>query len=891
MASTPNPLNPDHTLPLAPPPAEAPPSQKSSGGYSAENITVLEGLAAVRLRPGMYIGETNERGLHHLVYEVVDNSVDEAMGGHATRIDVTIHVDNSITVVDDGRGIPVDDKVINGVKMPAVQVVLTVLHAGGKFDASNYKVSGGLHGVGVSCVNALSSEFDVEIWRDGYAWQQDYAKGDPITPLRRMGPSTRRGTKIHFLPDKTILTATEYNFDTLANRLRQLAFLNKGLEIALTDERTTDPKSGEARRQVFKYAGGIAEFIKHINKGKQVLHEKPIYMEAERDGVAMEIVLQYNDSYTETVFTFANNINTFDGGSHLSGFKTALTRTINAAGKSLGLFKEAEALSGDDVREGLVVVISVKLSQPAFESQTKGKLTSDIAGTVQAFVNERLGAFLDTNPQVAKKIINKAIDAARAREAARKARDLTRRKGALDGGGLPGKLADCSERQPDRCELYLVEGESAGGTAKQGRDRKFQAILPLKGKILNVEKARYDKMLGHEEIRAMITALGCGIGKDDFDPAKLRYGKLILMTDADVDGSHIRTLLLTFFFRHMTELIKRGHVYIAQPPLFRIKKGKFEQYIKDERQYVDVMIKRASDGLVLTYGEGAAKLTGHDLTEYMTRLNDYLNLFEKVGKRLRNEQVTRDFVELFAHEGSAPAKKDDFLTPDKLFDMRNKLEAIRREHQFRAIGEPTLDPEHQTYSISFTDSQGAERRIDWALANAAETRQLLGKYAQLAFGAGGNQLQAPFLISYASQTPAQATQAALDEADEIQQEEGVNDTIAAAPGTAAEAKPAAKRNRASQDPVEKKTPREVFDYVIEQGRKEYQVQRYKGLGEMTAPQLWETTMDPERRTLMQVKLEDIAATEEIFTTLMGEDVESRRKFIEENALDVKNLDI
>jgi DNA gyrase subunit B len=888
MATTPQPPNPDLNLPLTTP-TDAP----KSGGYSAENITVLEGLAAVRLRPAMYIGSTGEQGLHHLVYEVVDNSVDEALGGHATRIDVVIHVDNSITVVDDGRGIPVDDKIINGEKMPAVQVVLTMLHAGGKFDASNYKVSGGLHGVGVSCVNALSEEFDVEIWRDGFTWEQDYSKGAPISKLRKMGPSTRRGTKVHFLPDKSIFTVTEFNYDTLANRLRQLAFLNKGIEITLTDERTTDAKTGEAKHQIFKYAGGIAEFIKHLNKGKLVLHDKPIYMEAERDGVAMEIALQYNDGYSVTEFTFANNINTVDGGTHLSGFKTALTRTINAAGQSLGLFKDVkENLSGDDVREGIVVVISVKLSQPQFEGQTKGKLNSDIAGTVQAFVNERLGAFLDQNPQIARKIINKAIDAARAREAARKARDLTRRKGALDGGGLPGKLADCSERQPERCELYLVEGESAGGTAKQGRDRKFQAILPLKGKILNVEKARYDKMLGHEEIRAMITALGCGIGKDDFDPAKLRYGKLILMTDADVDGSHIRTLLLTFFFRHMTELIKRGHVYIAQPPLFRIKKGKFEQYIKDERQYVDVMIKRASDGMVLTYGEGAAKLTGEALTTFMTRLNDYLNFFEKVGKRLRNDQVTMDFVELFAHPGATPAKKEDFTSPDKLFDMRNRLEALRREHQFRAIGEPVFDEEHQTYSLSFTDSQGAERRIDWALANAAESRQLLGKYAQLAFGADGNQLQAPFLISYASQTPAQVTQAALDEADEIAQEEGVNDTIAAAPGTVAEVKPSSRRNsRASQDPVEKKTPREVFDYVIEQGRKEYQVQRYKGLGEMTAPQLWETTMDPERRTLMQVKLEDIAATEEIFTTLMGEDVESRRKFIEENALDVKNLDI
>jgi len=882
MATTPNPQDPLLTPPVPPAP------KKEGGGYSAENITVLEGLAAVRLRPAMYIGSTGEQGLHHLVYEVVDNSVDEALGGHATRIDVTIHVDNSITVVDDGRGIPVDNKVINGVEMPAVQVVLTMLHAGGKFDASNYKVSGGLHGVGVSCVNALSEEFDVEIWRDGFAWEQDYSKGDPISKLRKMGASVRKGTKVHFLPDKSIFTVTEFSYDTLANRLRQLAFLNKGIEITLTDERTTDTKTGEAKHQVFKYAGGIAEFIKHINKGKQVLHEKPIYMEAERDGVAMEIALQYNDAYTETVFTFANNINTVDGGTHLSGFKTALTRTINAAGQSLGLFKDVkENLSGDDVREGLVVVISVKLSQPQFEGQTKGKLNSDIAGTVQAFVNERLGAYLDGNPQVAKKIINKAIDAARAREAARKARDLTRRKGALDGGGLPGKLADCSERQPDRCELYLVEGESAGGTAKQGRDRKFQAILPLKGKILNVEKARYDKMLGHEEIRAMITALGCGIGKDDFDPAKLRYGKLILMTDADVDGSHIRTLLLTFFFRHMTELIKRGHVYIAQPPLFRIKKGKFEQYIKDEKQYVDVMIKRASDGMVLTYGEGGAQITGDDLTKYMSHLNDYLNFSDKVSKRLRNDQVMLDFVELFSHEGASPARKDDFQTPAKLEEMKARLEEVRREYQFRGVGEPVFDEEHQTWSITFTDSQGAERKIDWALANAAESRLLLGKYAQIK-----DQLQAPFLISYAVKSAAVVAQEAADDAEEAAADGEVPaESITAVPEAAAEAKPTKRNSRASQDPVEKKTPREVFDYVIEQGRKEYQVQRYKGLGEMTAPQLWDTTMDPERRTLMQVKLEDIAATEEIFTTLMGEDVESRRKFIEENALDVKNLDI
>jgi DNA gyrase subunit B len=865
----------------ATPPQPAAPIE--GGGYSAENITVLEGLAAVRLRPAMYIGSTGEMGLHHLVYEVVDNSVDEALGGHATHIEVTIHVDNSITVVDDGRGIPVDDKIINGEKMPAVQVVLTMLHAGGKFDASNYKVSGGLHGVGVSCVNALSQEFDVEIWRDGFAWEQDYSKGAPISKLRKMGPSKRKGTKVHFLPDKTIFTVTEFNYDTLAQRLRELAFLNKGLIITLTDERTTDPKTGESKQQEFKYAGGIKEFVKHINKGKQVLHETPIYMEAERDNVAMEIALQYNDAYSETVFTFANNINTVDGGTHLSGFKTALTRTINAVGQSLGLFKDVkENLSGDDVREGLVVVISVKLSQPQFEGQTKGKLNSDIAGTVQAFVNERLGAFLEQNPSVAKKIINKAIDAARAREAARKARDLTRRKGALDGGGLPGKLSDCSERQPERCELYLVEGESAGGTAKQGRDRRFQAILPLKGKILNVEKARYDKMLGHEEIRAMITALGCGIGKDDFDATKLRYGKLILMTDADVDGSHIRTLLLTFFFRHMTELIKRGHVYIAQPPLFKIKKGKFEQYIKDEREYVQVMVKRASDGMILRHGDGGARIEGEALTKFMSQLNDYLGFFDKVEKRLRNTPVTEAFAQIFAQEGKDSARRVDFESPTKLKEMRSRLKDLVKEFQFRDVGEVLHDEEHKTYSVSFTDSQGAVRNINWALASTAESRQLLAKQAQLK-----DQLQPPFYIEYA---PKASKVEAEEEVEEIAAEDGIA-ADAAAPGTAAEAKPAKRNSKVSHDPVEKKTAREVFEYVIEQGKKEYQVQRYKGLGEMTAPQLWDTTMDPERRTLLQVRLEDIAACEEIFTTLMGEDVEARRKFIEENALDVKNLDI
>ncbi|MEG9434362.1 DNA topoisomerase (ATP-hydrolyzing) subunit B [Terriglobus sp. ADX1] len=862
-------------------------SETGQPTYTSDNIRVLEGLEAVRLRPAMYIGSTSEQGLHHLVYEVVDNSVDEALAGHATKIDVIIHADNSITVIDDGRGIPVDMKDLgNGVKMPALQVVLTKLHAGGKFDANSYKVSGGLHGVGVSCVNALSEEFDVEVWRDGHTYQQDYSKGDPISEVREVGVTQRRGTKVHFLPDKTIFSVHEYNFDTLAGRLRQLAFLNKGIEINLTDERATDAKTGEFKQINFRFKGGIEEFIRHLNKGKVVLHEKPIYMEAEKGQLTMEIALQYNDAYSETVFSFANNINTVDGGTHLSGFRTSLTRTINAAGQSLGLFKDMkEALSGDDVREGLVAVVSVKLPQPQFEGQTKGKLNSDIAGQVQSFVNERLGVFFEQNPQVAKKIINKAIDAARAREAARKARDLTRRKGALDGGGLPGKLADCSERQPDRCELYLVEGESAGGTAKQGRDRRFQAILPLKGKILNVEKARYDKMLGHEEIRAMITALGTGIGKDDFTLDKLRYGKLILMTDADVDGSHIRTLLLTFFFRHMTQLIQRGHVYIAQPPLYKIKKGRFEQYIKDDRDFVKVMVKRAADGMVVRYGDTAQTIEGGELTKFMGNLNEYIGFFDKADKRFRNEKVTEQVAKLFAHEGKEQAKRVDFESPEKLEEMAKFLESIAREFQFKAVGKPVKDEEHSTWSLDYTDAQGATRHIDFTTVSAPEMRQMLGKYAQIS-----EYLKPPFLVEYAQKAGKAAAVAEEEEAEEAA-ETDVNETIAAAPGTAAEAKGAKRSSKVGQDPVQKETPRELFEYVIEQGKKEYQVQRYKGLGEMTAEQLWETTMDPERRTLLQVKLEDIAATEEIFTTLMGEDVESRRRFIEENALDVKNLDI
>ena len=849
-----------------------------NGDYNADSIKVLGGMEAVRKRPAMYIGSTGELGLHHLVYEVVDNSVDEALAGYADKIEVTIHIDNSITVIDNGRGIPVEMMDLDGEKVPAAQVVMTKLHAGGKFDSSTYKVSGGLHGVGVSVVNALSEELELEIWRDGFTWEQTYSKGEPTSKLKKTGAvKAKTGTKVRFLPDKSIFTVTEYNYDTLAQRLRELAFLNKGLLITLTDERTTDSKTGEAKSAEFKYNGGIAEFIKHLNRGKQVLHDKPIYMEAERDAVVMEIGLQYNDGYSESVFSFANNINTIDGGSHLSGFRTSLTRTINYAGQQMGLFKDVkENLTGDDVREGLVAVISVKLSQPQFEGQTKGKLNSDIAGTVQAFVNERLGAYLEQNPTVARKIINKAVDAARAREAARKARDLTRRKGALDGGGLPGKLADCSERQPERCELFLVEGESAGGTAKQGRDRRFQAILPLKGKILNVEKARYDKMLAHEEIRAMITALGTGISKEDFDPAKLRYGKIILMTDADVDGSHIRTLLLTFFFRHMQDLIKRGNVFIAQPPLFSIKKGKSQQYIKDEREFVKVMVKRAAEGLIVRYGEGAAKLEGSALAKFITVLKEYLDFHDKVNKRLRAEKVT-DLLPKLDLAKRADFEADKKTQPKKIEKLEKELKKLQKELQFKEV-EARFDEEHNLWEVRYLNSQGAEHLINWELASTPEYRQMIAKFKQIE-----PYMEPPFVVETLPKGSAGGNSAGADGETASTDEESGNEKSSP--------KPAKSTKKAVKEEVEKSTARELFDYVLGEGKKEFTVQRYKGLGEMTAPQLWETTMDPERRTLLSVKLEDIAECETIFTTLMGEDVEARRKFIEENALDVKNLDI
>jgi DNA gyrase subunit B len=794
--------------------------------YDSTSIKVLEGLEAVRLRPAMYIGSVTENGLHHLVYEVVDNSVDEALAGFCDTVDVTIHIDNSLTVVDNGRGIPVDMHEEEGIS--AAEVVMTKLHAGGKFDSKSYKVSGGLHGVGVSCVNALSEVLQLEIWRDGHTWEQEYKKGIPSAPLAKAGKAGKKtGTKITFKPDSTIMTALEFNYDTLAQRLRELAFLNKGLTITLTDERVDPVKVGE-----FHYSGGIAEFIRHLNRGKAVLHEKPIYFEGERELngglLSMELALQYNDGYSENVFSFANNINTVDGGSHLSGFRSALTRTINFYGQQAGLFKDVkENLTGDDVREGLTAVVSVKLPQPQFEGQTKGKLNSDIQGFVVQFVNEKLGEYFDKNPAVMKKIVGKAIDAARAREAARKARDLTRRKGALDSGGLPGKLSDCQEKDPERCELFLVEGESAGGTAKSGRDRRYQAILPLKGKILNVEKARYDKMLGHEEIRSMITAIGTGIGLTDFDVTKLRYHKIIIMTDADVDGSHIRTLLLTFFFRHMQELIKRGNVFVAQPPLYRIKKGKSEKYIKDDKEFTREILRRATENLAVETKAGV-RLEGSELRSFLMTLDEYQQMFRRVERKMRDARV----VEVLANVEYKVDTKADFHEKANLEQVLAALTAAKLEAKL------VYEEEHEAWKVEYLDPTKGTRIIGQDLVLQPEYRRMRTIARQVA-----KYNQPPFNVIRETKQESQPDW------------------------------------------------RELLEHVKSEGMREVSIQRYKGLGEMNAEQLWSTTMNAETRTLLKVDLQDLAETENIFSTLMGEDVESRRKFIEENALDVRNLDV
>jgi DNA gyrase subunit B len=789
--------------------------------YDATSIKVLGGLEAVRKRPAMYIGSTTEQGLHHLVWEVVDNSVDEAMAGYCDEINVIVHEDNSVTVIDNGRGIPVDMHATE--KKPAAEVVMTVLHAGGKFDSDTYKVSGGLHGVGVSVVNALSDWLELEIWRDGEVWEQSYKCGVPKSKLVVTGKTRKTGTKITFHADPTIFEKTDYSYDILAQRLRELAFLNKGLKITLQDERSE-------KNTEFRFTGGIVEFVKHLNRGKQTLHDSPIYIEGKRDNVELEIALQYNDSYAENVFAFANTINTVDGGTHLSGFRSALTRSINNFASAAGMLKDQKdsvSITGDDVREGLIAVVSVKLPQPQFEGQTKGKLNSDIKGQVEQLVNERLGEYFDKHTTVARRIIGKCIDAARAREAARKARELTRRKSAMDSGGLPGKLADCQERDPAKCEVFIVEGESAGGSAKQGRDRRYQAILPLKGKILNVEKARYDKMLGHEEIRAIITALGTGIGKDDFDASRLRYHKVILMTDADVDGSHIRTLLLTFFFRHMKELIERGHIYIAQPPLYRVKRGKMDRYIRDEREFSHELMRRATEDHIVKAKEGAA-LEGAALTRFLLDVQEYDQIAAKMLRRLRE----RALVDLLA--ASDLEKKADFEDKKALEKLLKAIEKAKLKLDANIV----YDEEHSLHEVVLGNGSGTWGRINWALASRPDVKRL--RTLSRAISASD---KPPFTVA---------------------------------------------RNG---DKVTKENAAAVLAFVLEDAKKDFTITRFKGLGEMNPEQLWATTMNAETRTLLKVKLEDVVEAEKMFTTLMGENVEERRKFIEDNALDVQNLDI
>jgi DNA gyrase subunit B len=842
--------------------------------YGADKIKVLEGLEAVRKRPAMYIGSTGAQGLHHLVYEIVDNSIDEALAGFCDQINVSIHIDQSVTVVDNGRGIPVDR---HSSGRSAAEVVLTVLHAGGKFDNDSYKVSGGLHGVGVSVVNALSETLELEIWRNGQVYTQTYERGNPIGDLEVTGTTKKRGTKITFKPDTQIFETTDFSFDTLAQRLRELAFLNGGVSITIDDDR--DGKSHK-----FLYEGGIVSFVQYLNTNKSPAHEKPIYMHGEKDGIDAEIALQWNDAYAETIYSFANNINTHEGGTHLSGFRAALTRTINAYASRNNLTKDLKdaTISGDDIREGLTAVVSVKIPRPQFEGQTKTKLgNTEVKGIVEAIVNDKLGAYLEENPNVAKRIIAKAVDAARAREAARKARDLVRRKGALDSSTLPGKLADCQERDPALSELYIVEGESAGGSAKQGRDRRFQAILPIKGKILNVEKARFDKMLSSDEIKTMIAALGTGIGAEDFDPGKLRYHRIIIMTDADVDGSHIRTLLLTFFYRQMRQLVDSGYVYIAQPPLFRAKRGRAEHFIRDERELEHWLIRRAVESRVVVLPDGT-EMSGVDLETKLEKLIQFRKYRQVVERRGPTRDVIIALLErggrdrtFFADEAALQAFADSLHTPVRSASVQP-------------------DEEHQAHSLVIEDRSGGyprHHRIDLEFVTSSEFRALAASYQDV------RGVKGPMVVK---------TTASGAEHDDAAEAEGgqamANDTaIGGAPldeATKLAAEPKSpdissmpKQVKGKDSEVRVETLDDLVEFFIGAGKRGVAVNRYKGLGEMNPDTLWETTMDPARRTLLQVRAEDHTEADLMFTTLMGDQVEPRRKFIEDNALDVKNLDV
>ena len=798
--------------------------------YSADSITVLKGLEAVRKRPGMYIGDTDDgSGLHHLVFELVDNAIDEAQAGYCSKIKVTIHTDNTVTVEDNGRGIPVD--MHKGEGRSAAEVIMTELHSGGKFDNNSYKVSGGLHGVGVSVVNALSERLELEIKRDDRVWVQTYHRGFPDKAIEPIGKTKKTGTKVTFAPDPQIFGDLEFHYETLSQRLRELSFLNRGAHIELLDERSD-------KRASFNYSGGIQSFVEHLNRNKTPLHKKPIHLEVSRDGDAdgerVEVAMQWNDGYQEQIFSFTNTINNRDGGAHLSGFKAALTRTVNAYANASGLLKSVkDNLSGDDVREGLTAVVSVKIKDPKFSGQTKDKLvSSEVKGWVEQVVNERLGSFLEENPKIAKRVISKCLEAARAREAARKARELTRRKGALGSSTLPGKLADCSERNPEFSELFLVEGESAGGTAKQGRDRTFQAVLPLKGKILNVEKARFDKMLSSEEIRTLISALGTGIGKDDFDVAKLRYHKLIIMCDADVDGSHIRTLILTFFYRQMPEVIERGHLYNAQPPLYKIAEGRKETYLKDDGEYQEFLVQRIQESWELEVHANGAKNNhkGSRLANFLTKTGEFL----RAEGRLCARGYPKDALRV--------ALEHDLTSRESLRD-RKRVQTVAEiigASGFHAV-EVEEDEEHGTAAISFVSRRdGVERRVrvDWELISAADYRAMYrNKVGMAVLGADR------FVLRH------------RDEETEYQALE------------------------------------EALEAAFAGATKGLTIQRYKGLGEMNAEQLWVTTMNPEKRRLLRVAVEDNVAADEIFTVLMGDQVQPRREFIMSNALNVVNLDV